>query len=178
MIRDTNLAQSVSYRDALVRHRLLIPTAARGVYGFGQDFDRVLQGFDAFVTRAGQDDGAEVIRFPTLLPRGDLENSGYLKSFPHLAGFVHAFTGDERSHTDMLRAVAHGGEWANTLGMTDVVLTPAALDTFASFVDARIAPRLAVLEDRAGRIEAELRGAGSTLHVLSRQIGRMRRSRR
>ena len=57
-------------------------------------------------------------------------------------------------------------------------LTPAALDTFASFVDARIAPRLAVLEDRAGRIEAELRGAGSTLHVLSRQIGRMRRSRR
>ena len=126
MIRDTNLAQAVSYRDELVRHRLLIPTGARGVYGFGHDFDRVLQGFDAFVTRIGQGDGAEVIRFPTLLPRGDLENSGYLKSFPHLAGFVHAFSGDERSHTDMLRAVAHGGEWANTLGMTDVVLTPAA----------------------------------------------------
>ena len=84
MIRDTNLAQAVSYRDELVRHRLLIPTAARGVYGFGHDFDRVLQGFDAFVTRVGQDDGAEVIRFPTLLPRGDLESSGYLKSFPHL----------------------------------------------------------------------------------------------
>jgi seryl-tRNA synthetase len=126
MIRDTNLAQAVSYRDELVRHRLLIPTGARGVYGFGHDFDRVLQGFDAFITRAGQGDGADVIRFPTLLPRGDLESSGYLKSFPHLAGFVHAFAGDERSHTDMLRAVAHGGEWASTLSMTDVVLTPAA----------------------------------------------------
>ena len=80
MIRDTNAAQAVSYRDELVRHRLLIPTAARGVYGFGHDFDRVLQRFDAFVTRVGQDDGAEVIRFPTLLPRGDLEKSGYLES--------------------------------------------------------------------------------------------------
>ena len=126
MIRDTNLAQAVSYRDELVRHRLLIPTAARGVYGFGQEFDRVLQRFDGFVTRVGQADGAEVLRFPTLLPRGDLEGSGYLKSFPHLAGFVHAFAGDERSHTEMLRAVAHGGEWATTLGLTDVVLTPAA----------------------------------------------------
>ena len=42
--------------------------------------------FDALITRAGDDDGAEVVRFPSLLPRTDLEHSGYLKSFPQLVG--------------------------------------------------------------------------------------------
>lgn len=126
MIHDARLAQAMTYRDALIKHRLLIPTAARGVYGFGADFDRVLQRVDAFITRAGAEDGAEVVRFPSLLPRTDLESSGYLKSFPQLVGMVHAFEGDERAHTELLRAVAHGGEWSNALEMTDVVLTPAA----------------------------------------------------
>jgi seryl-tRNA synthetase len=39
---------------------------------------------------------------------------------------VHSFEGGERAHTDMLRAVAHGGQWTGALGTTDVVLTPAA----------------------------------------------------
>jgi seryl-tRNA synthetase len=126
MIRDASMTQSATYLDGLVQHRLLIPTGARGVYGFGGEFDRVLQRFDAFITQIGAGDGAEVIRFPSLLPRADLEQSGYLKSFPQLAGVVHAFEGDERAHTEMLRAVAHGGEWADNLAMTDVALTPAA----------------------------------------------------
>jgi len=126
MIPDASMTPSATYLDGLVRHRLLIPTGVRGVYGFGGEFDRVLQQFDAFITRIGAGDGAEVIRFPSLLPRADLERSGYLKSFPQLAGVVHAFEGDERAHTEMLRAVAHGGEWEDNLAMTDVALTPAA----------------------------------------------------
>jgi seryl-tRNA synthetase len=126
MIDTARVAPATSFRDTLVRHRLLIPTAARGVYGFGAEFDRVLQRLDALITRAGEGDGAEVIRFPSLLPRTDLEASGYLKSFPQLVGLVHAFEGDERAHADMLRAVAHGAEWSDALEMTDVVLTPAA----------------------------------------------------
>ena len=126
MIHDASAAHAASYRDELVRHRLLVPMGARGVYGFGADFDRVLQHFDAFITRIARTDGARVIRFPTLLPRATLERSGYLKSFPHLAGFVHAFGGDERAHAEMLRAVAHGGQWSNALDVTDVALTPAA----------------------------------------------------
>jgi seryl-tRNA synthetase len=85
----------------------------------------VVHAFDAFVGRVAQHDGAESIRFPTLLSRGDLEINGYLKSFPNLAGFVHAFGGDERAHADMLRAVVHGGRWSNALDLTDVALTPA-----------------------------------------------------
>ncbi len=126
MIHNASVAPATSFRDGLVRHRLLIPTAARGVYGFGAEFDRVLQRLDYLITRAGEGEGAEVIRFPSLLPRADLEASGYLKSFPQLVGLVHAFEGDERQHTDMLCAVAHGAEWSDALEMTDVVLTPAA----------------------------------------------------
>ena len=125
MIHDASVAQATSYRDDLVRHRLLIPTGARGVYGFGADFERVLFAFDGYVARVAKDDGSESLRFPVLLPRGDLESSGYLKSFPNLAGFVHSFEGDERAHADMLRAVAHGGRWSNALDMTDVALNPA-----------------------------------------------------
>jgi seryl-tRNA synthetase len=126
MIHTGTIVHGASFRDALVRHRLLIATAARGVYGFGAEFDRVLQRVDALITQAGDGDGAEVVRFPALLPRADLEQSGYLKSFPQLVGLVHAFEGDERAHTDLLRAVAHGGEWSGAVEMTDVVLTPAA----------------------------------------------------
>ncbi len=36
--------------------------------------------------RGGAADGAERLRFPPLLPRRQLETSGYLHSFPHLAG--------------------------------------------------------------------------------------------
>ena len=69
MIDTVSVAPVTSFRDTLVRHRLLIPTGARGVYGFGAEFDRVLQRLDALITRAGENDGAEVLRFPSLLPR-------------------------------------------------------------------------------------------------------------
>lgn len=126
MIDTVSVAPVTSFRDTLVRHRLLIPTGARGVYGFGAEFDRVLQRLDALITRAGENDGAEVLRFPSLLPRTDLEASGYLKSFPQLVGLIHAFDGDDRAHAAMLQAVAHGTDWSGALGTTDVVLTPAA----------------------------------------------------
>ena len=51
MIDTVSVAPVASFRDTLVRHRLLIPTGARGVYGFGSEFDRVLQRLDALITR-------------------------------------------------------------------------------------------------------------------------------
>src|SRR5690349_24925186 len=105
MISDARVAETKSYRDALLEHRLLVATAARGVYGFGAEFERLLHRVDALITRGGDGQEAEVIRFPSLLPRTDLEHSGYLKSFPQLVGLIHTFEGDERAHTDMLRAV-------------------------------------------------------------------------
>ena len=45
------------------------------------------------------------MRFPPILNRAHFERSGYLKSFPHLAGSVHSFAGDERAHRELLQAV-------------------------------------------------------------------------
>jgi seryl-tRNA synthetase len=114
------------YLAALVREGLLIPSGVPGVYGRGGAFEDVIQRFDQFVTRVGGQDGATVMRFPSLLPRAHFEQSGYLKSFPHLAGAVHSFTGDEHGHQELLRALARGDDWSKSLAPTDVVLTPAA----------------------------------------------------
>ena len=61
-----------------------------------------------------------------MLPRRTIERSGYLKSFPHLAGTIFSYGGDERGHTDMLARVEAGEDWSASQTMTDVVLVPAA----------------------------------------------------
>ena len=58
--------------------------------------------------------------------RAHFERSGYLESFPHLAGSVHSFGGDERAHRELLQAVEEGRDWSAGLPPTAVVLTPAA----------------------------------------------------
>jgi seryl-tRNA synthetase len=114
------------YLAALIREGLLIPSGVPGVYGRSGVFEDVIQRIDRFVTRAGAADGAAVMRFPSLLPRTHFERSEYLKSFPHLAGSVHSFDGDEHGHAELLRALAAGEDWSGALAPTQVVLTPAA----------------------------------------------------
>ena len=46
------------------------------------------------------------MRFPPVLPRRDLEAVGYLKNFPHLAGSIFAFEGDERRRPSSTSAPA------------------------------------------------------------------------
>jgi seryl-tRNA synthetase len=115
-----------AYLSELFREGLLIPSGVPGVYGRGGAFEDVIQRFDRFVTRVGENDGATVMRFPSLLPRAHFERSAYLKSFPQLAGSIHSFTGDEHDHRDLLHTLERGGDWSAALSPTDVVLTPAA----------------------------------------------------
>src|SRR2546423_13010778 len=79
----------------LVARRLLIETGVPGLYGRGGGFEEVRECVGSLVTRAGTLERAEQLRFPPILPRRDLETAGYLKSFPHLAGSIFAFEGDE-----------------------------------------------------------------------------------
>src|SRR3954470_14540040 len=83
--------------DRLVAAGLLIPSGVPGVYGRGSDFEDVRQRFDAHVTRSAAAAGEEpeFCRSPPVLPRRQLEDAGYLKNFPHLAGAVFAFEGTE-----------------------------------------------------------------------------------
>ena len=67
----------------------------------------------------------ERLRFPPVLPRRQLEASGYLNNFPHLAGTVFAFEGSEaQARTQAQRAAAHE-DWAEHQHMSDLVLMPA-----------------------------------------------------
>ena len=114
------------FHDALVEHKLLLPTHAQGVYGRSAVFESIVAGIERAVTEAGRDEGAEVWRFPPALPRPDFEQSGYLEGFPHLVGTISAFAGSERDQLKLLEAVKTGADWGAFQKMTGVVLTPAA----------------------------------------------------
>lgn len=115
-----------AFRDALVRHGLLIPMGVEGLYGRSGVFEDVVARFDALISKWGKDDGAEVMRFPPALNRHHFEKSEYLNSFPQLAGTVHSFAGDERDHQTLLHRLEAGEDWTGMQKATDVVMTPAA----------------------------------------------------
>ncbi len=86
----------------------------------------MVEAVDDLITREGRADGAERVRFPPVMPMAQLERGGYLKSFPHLAGTVHCFDGDERAHREMMRRIEDGEDWSQTQAPSDIALTPAA----------------------------------------------------
>jgi seryl-tRNA synthetase len=114
------------FRDDLIRHGLLVETGVCGVYGRGAEFEDTVERVDRLVSATGAADGAEVMRFPPILNRTHFERSGFLRSFPHLAGAVHAFSGQEQTHRRLLHAVEENRDWSESFAPTEVVLTPAA----------------------------------------------------
>lgn len=113
-------------RAALLRQGLLIASDVPGVYGRTAEFEDTIECVDRLVTALGADDGPEVMRFPPIISRALFDRSGYLKSFPHLAGSVHSFAGGERAHLELLRSAEAGRDWSAALPHAGVVLTPAA----------------------------------------------------
>lgn len=115
-----------SLLDGLVERGLLVRTGVPGVYGRGAEFETVLLAFDALVTRETAQDGAHVMRFPPVLPRDQLETSGYLSSFPHLAGSVFSFTGSESEALELGGRATRHADWSDLQTPTAVTLAPAA----------------------------------------------------
>lgn len=114
------------YLDALLGNGLLIASGVPGVYGRGHVFETVLNGINQSVSKAGQDQHAEIVSFPPVMSRKLIEGSGYLKTFPHLTGTVHSFFGNEHEHATMLTEVEAGEKWTAHYHTTDVVLAPAS----------------------------------------------------
>ncbi|MBV9723899.1 MAG: amino acid--[acyl-carrier-protein] ligase, partial [Gammaproteobacteria bacterium] len=69
---------------------------------------------------------AEVLRFPPVMSRRQLEKSGYLKSFPNLLGCVCALHGSEAAIRSAADRYESGGDWTTSLAASDLVLSPAA----------------------------------------------------
>lgn len=114
-----------TFRDELVAAGLLVATGVPGVYGRGAVFEDVRLRFDELVTRAAAPDRAEALRFPPVLPRRQLESSGFLKSFPHLVGSVFAFEGTEAQAAEQHDRASRHEDWGEFQAMSELVLAPA-----------------------------------------------------
>jgi len=113
-------------RQALLDHGLLFDTGVTGVFGKGAAFERIVAGISRCIERAGAADRPERRRFGPVTARQVVRATGYMDHFPQLCGSVHAFCGNDAEHALLKERVQQGSDWAPSLGMTELVLTPAA----------------------------------------------------
>jgi seryl-tRNA synthetase len=109
----------------LVDAGLFIESGVPGVYGFNGTFIDIRDRMADLVTRSAADDAPEIMRFPPVLPKTTLEDTGYMNSFPHLGTSVFGFEGSEKEAAELGCCAADHGPWPH-LAQTDLVLTPAA----------------------------------------------------
>src|SRR6478609_7783634 len=106
--------------DALF-HRM----GSDGVYARTALYEDVVERLAALIT-SHREAGTEVMRFPPVMSRSQLEKSGYLKSFPNLLGCVCGLHGTEREINAAVSRFDAGGDWTSSLSPADLVLSPAA----------------------------------------------------
>jgi seryl-tRNA synthetase len=108
-----------------ITHTLLQPTGSDGVYARTALFEQVVESLSGLISRHREPD-TEILRFPPVMSRAQLQKSGYLHSFPHLLGCVSSLHGEEAE----IRALVDGRDadrdWVDGLAATDLVLSPAA----------------------------------------------------
>src|SRR5580692_1972649 len=93
-----------------IAEALLLPTGIDGVYARTAIFETVVDGLAAFISSYREAD-TEVLRFPPVMSRRQIEKSGYLKSFPHFLGCVSCL-GDDESHVrESVDRYEAGGDW-------------------------------------------------------------------
>ena len=96
-----------------------------GVYGRTALYEDIVERLAALITRHREVD-TEVLRFPPVMNRAQLERSGYLKSFPNLLGCVCGLHGTESEIDAAVSCFDAGGDWTLSLSPADLVLSPAA----------------------------------------------------
>jgi seryl-tRNA synthetase len=110
---------------AQVAAALFHPLGVDGVYARTALYEGVVIRLGDYISRQ-RDSRAEVLRFPPVMSRSQLEKSGYLKSFPNLLGCVCTLHGTEAQIRTAADAHYSGGDWTSSLAASDLVLSPAA----------------------------------------------------
>ena len=96
-----------------------------GVYARTAHYEDVVERLGAYIA-AQRDPQAEILHFPPVMSRRQLEKSGYLSSFPNLLGCVCALHGTEAQIRAAAQVHTSGGDWTQSLAALDLVLSPAA----------------------------------------------------
>ena len=121
---------------AHIGERLFRPMGVDGVYARTELYAHVVERLEGYITRQ-RDPKAEIMRFPPVMSRKQLEKSGYLKSFPNLLGCVCALHGSEASIRSAVDRYDDGGDWTTSVTSSDLVLSPAACYPVYPIVAAR-----------------------------------------
>src|SRR3984957_9507472 len=98
---------------------------ADGVYASTALYEDVVKRLMSLISRE-RAPSAELLRFPPVMSRQQLEKSGYLKSFPNLLGCVCALHGPQASIRSAVDRYDEGGDWTTSVTSSDLVLSPAA----------------------------------------------------
>ncbi|MGJ5134869.1 amino acid--[acyl-carrier-protein] ligase [Bradyrhizobium oligotrophicum] len=114
-------ADALDHLTGALFHRM----GADGVYARTALYEGVVERLATLITRH-REPGTEVMRFPPVMSRAQLEKSGYLKSFPNLLGCVCGLHGSERDIHEAVARFDKGGDWTTSLSPADLVLSPAA----------------------------------------------------
>ena len=117
-------AQPVRSLDSIAE-ALLLPTGIDGIYARTAIFEQVVGGLTALISRYCEPN-TEVLRFPPVMSRRQVEKSGYLKSFPHFLGCVSCLGGAEADVRSAVERSEAGEDWTPALAAADLVLSPAA----------------------------------------------------
>jgi seryl-tRNA synthetase len=104
---------------------LLIDSGTPGVYGHGEVFERIRVAFTALVTAEARASGAASLTFPPVIPKRDLETTGYVGNFPHLAGSIFGFGGSEAEADAVRKRAAAHEDWSEFESQTDLMMLPA-----------------------------------------------------
>jgi len=114
-------ADPLDHLADILFHRM----GADGVYARTALYEDIVERLAALITRH-REPRTEVMRFPPVMNRAQLEKSGYLKSFPNLLGCVCGLHGTEREINAAVNRFDAGGDWTSSLSPADLVLSPAA----------------------------------------------------
>jgi seryl-tRNA synthetase len=114
-----------SYPLSSLADQLFAPMGVDGVYARTALYVHLVERLEGYIDRL-RDPKAEIMRFPPVMSRTQLEKSGYLKSFPNLLGCVCALHGSEASIRSAAEVAENGGDWTKALTSSDLVLSPAA----------------------------------------------------
>jgi len=120
MTQSTQSEPLAGLADALFR-----PMGVDGVYARTALYTTLVERLEAYIARQREPD-VEILRFPPVMSRQQLEKSGYLKSFPNLLGCVCAMHGSEASIRQAVERTDAGHDWTSALSASDLVLSPAA----------------------------------------------------
>src|SRR3984957_13650518 len=123
---------NVAFKDPQTNHSLdalaealLLPSGIDGVYARTAAFEDMVTRLAIFISHH-REPGTEVLRFPPVMRRRQLERSGYLKSFPHFLGCVCCLSGREADVRGTVERYEAGEDWTPALSPADLVLSPAA----------------------------------------------------